>query len=247
MTAVHSLFLCAFAQPPRHCAPSEAVRRVPQSGHCRCTRARCRLLTDDHSANAAAAAADHRSDRHCSHRIDPAHRSVSQPRSPVLPSPAMASLSHSAGARSDGATTADDAVTTAATASSASAPSVTLSPPPAITYPPVSAAARAAGKVTIVGFGSLLSARSAASTFGEGALSNFRPGLIRHFRRVFAHVAPIFIERDIARVDTREMASLSVEPCEGQTLLVSVFEVRWSAAAPWLCQPRGCRPQRQSS
>jgi hypothetical protein len=94
-----------------------------------------------------------------------------------------------------------------------------------IEYPVVSAAAQKAGRITIVGFGSLLSIRSAECTFPD--LSGFRLGVIRGFRRVFAHVAPIFIERGIARLETKEMSSVSVEPTgnEKDTLLVSVFEI----------------------
>lgn len=116
---------------------------------------------------------------------------------------------------------------------SASATAIDASIPP-IEYPPISAAAQSAGRVSIVGFGSLLSLRSAESTFGSDAISHFRPALITGWRRIFAHVAPIFIERGIADVKTKEMSSLSVEPCEGAELRVSVFEVR-ACAIMQLC------------
>ncbi|CAN4094953.1 unnamed protein product [Withania somnifera] len=83
------------------------------------------------------------------------------------------------------------------------------------------------GLMTICGFGSLLSERSARSTFPD--LINFRVAKLSGFRRVFAHVAPIFFERGIAKPETKEISSLSVEPCEGETLIVSIFEIQRSA------------------
>lgn len=80
-----------------------------------------------------------------------------------------------------------------------------------------------AGMVSVVGFGSLISEKSARYTFPD--LKNFRLGRIRNYRRVFAHVAPIFLERGIARLDTKEMSSLSVEEKEGESIIVTVFEM----------------------
>ncbi|EFJ14855.1 hypothetical protein SELMODRAFT_119517 [Selaginella moellendorffii] len=79
------------------------------------------------------------------------------------------------------------------------------------------------GLVSICGFGSLLSEKSARSTFPR--LLNFRPGVVKNFRRIFAHIAPIFLERGIANVETKEMSSLSVEPCIGESIVVTVFEI----------------------
>nr|GME05581.1 uncharacterized protein LOC109191921 isoform X1 [Ipomoea batatas] len=79
------------------------------------------------------------------------------------------------------------------------------------------------GLVSICGFGSLLSERSARSTFPD--LINFRVAKLSGFRRVFAHVAPIFFERGVARPETKEISSLSVEHCEGETLIISKFEI----------------------
>lgn len=45
---------------------------------------------------------------------------------------------------------------------------------------------------------------------------------------MFAHVAPIFFERGIAKPETKEISSLSVEPCEGESLIVTVFEIKKS-------------------
>lgn len=82
------------------------------------------------------------------------------------------------------------------------------------------------GLISICGFGSLLSERSARSTFPD--LINFRMGKLSGFRRVFAHVAPIFFERGIAKPETKEISSLSVEPCEGESLIVTIFEIQKS-------------------
>ncbi|KAL9240271.1 hypothetical protein vseg_014511 [Gypsophila vaccaria] len=82
------------------------------------------------------------------------------------------------------------------------------------------------GYISICGFGSLLSERSALSTFPN--LINFRLARLKGFRRVFAHVAPIFFERGIAKPETKEISSLSVEPCEGEELIVTVFEIQES-------------------
>ncbi|CAL2226877.1 unnamed protein product [Prunus armeniaca] len=79
------------------------------------------------------------------------------------------------------------------------------------------------GYISICGFGSLLSERSARSTFPD--LINFRVAWLNGFRRVYAHMAPIFFERGIAKPETKEIASLSVEPCEGESLIVTVFEI----------------------
>ncbi|GFP90205.1 hypothetical protein PHJA_001164400 [Phtheirospermum japonicum] len=80
--------------------------------------------------------------------------------------------------------------------------------------------------VSICGFGSLLSERSARITFPE--LINSRVAKLSGFRRVFAHVAPIFFERGIAKPETKEISSLGVEPCQGETLVVTTFEIRRS-------------------
>lgn len=80
--------------------------------------------------------------------------------------------------------------------------------------------------ISVCGFGSLLSERSARSTFPD--LLNFRVARLNGFRRVFAHVAPIFFERGIAKPETKEISSLSVEPYEGESLVVTVFEIEKS-------------------
>ena len=77
--------------------------------------------------------------------------------------------------------------------------------------------------ITILGFGSLLSEKSSRMTFPE--LQNFRLGRLPNYRRVFGHPADVFFQRGIANFETKEMSSLSVEPCPGHECVVSVFEV----------------------
>ena len=77
--------------------------------------------------------------------------------------------------------------------------------------------------ITILGFGSLLSKTSAQMTFPN--LQNFRLGKIQNYKRVFAHPASIFFQRDIINYDTKEMSSLSAEYCVGASFICSVFEV----------------------
>lgn len=80
------------------------------------------------------------------------------------------------------------------------------------------------GLLTVAGFGSLLSEKSARSTFPE--LQNFRQGRVRGFRRIFAHTASIFFVRKIARPETGEISSLSCEECEGEEIVVTLFEIQ---------------------
>ncbi|KAI7843079.1 hypothetical protein COHA_003250 [Chlorella ohadii] len=83
--------------------------------------------------------------------------------------------------------------------------------------------------MTIAGFGSLLSETSARSTFPE--LQNFRQGRLRGWRRVFAHQCDIFFARGIARPETREVSSLSVEEHPSSEIIVTLFEVEASPAS----------------
>mmetsp|Transcript_20168 Transcript_20168/g.49420 ORF Transcript_20168/g.49420 Transcript_20168/m.49420 type:complete len:218 (-) Transcript_20168:155-808(-) len=77
----------------------------------------------------------------------------------------------------------------------------------------------------IVGYGSLLSERSARRTFPT--LRHFRIATLRGYRRVFCHASPLFLTRGVADLSSREMAALSVEAVESKQceLLVTVFEV----------------------
>ncbi|KAK4405514.1 hypothetical protein Sango_0557900 [Sesamum angolense] len=79
------------------------------------------------------------------------------------------------------------------------------------------------GFVSICDYASLLSERSARSMFPN--LINFRLAKLSGFRRVFAHVAPIFFELGIAKPETKEISKLSVEPCESESLVVATFEI----------------------
>lgn len=79
------------------------------------------------------------------------------------------------------------------------------------------------GAITILGLGSLLSERSARTTFP--ALRNFRIVRLRGYRRVFAHSPSIFVQRGISDMQTLEMSSLSAEPCPGGSFIVTAFEV----------------------
>ncbi|KAF8035140.1 hypothetical protein BT93_C1238 [Corymbia citriodora subsp. variegata] len=72
--------------------------------------------------------------------------------------------------------------------------------------------------------------RSARSTFPD--LVDFRVARLDRFWRVFAHVAPIFFERGIAKPESKEISSLSVEPCDGEILMVTVFEIKKSKVRP---------------
>ena len=76
---------------------------------------------------------------------------------------------------------------------------------------------------TVAGFGSLLSERSARFTFP--GLRNFREGRVRGWRRVFAHTTPVFLQRGIANLETREMGSLSCEAAAGAELVVCLFDI----------------------
>jgi hypothetical protein len=77
--------------------------------------------------------------------------------------------------------------------------------------------------VSIVGFASLLSEKSARASFPD--LQNFRKGIVKGYRRIFAHSAPIFFERKIARIETKEYSSCSAEESSNDDLIVSVFEI----------------------
>ncbi|KAJ4722109.1 Butirosin biosynthesis [Melia azedarach] len=80
--------------------------------------------------------------------------------------------------------------------------------------------------ISICGYASLLSESSARSTFPD--LINFRVAKLLGFRRVFAAVAPIFFERGIANLETKEFSALCSEPCEGESLIITVFEIQKS-------------------
>ncbi|XP_011622831.1 uncharacterized protein LOC18432782 isoform X2 [Amborella trichopoda] len=88
------------------------------------------------------------------------------------------------------------------------------------------------GYFTVCGFGSLLSERSTRATFPEPR--NFRMAALRDFRRVYAHVANVFYDRGVAKEDTKEISSLSVEPCPGEYIIITVFEIQKTEAAAFI-------------
>jgi hypothetical protein len=78
--------------------------------------------------------------------------------------------------------------------------------------------------ITILGFGSLLSERSARTTFPN--LKNFRLGRIPNYRRVFGHPASIFFQLGIAKLENLEVSSLSAEYVgDNASFICTVFEV----------------------
>ncbi|CAE8622299.1 unnamed protein product [Polarella glacialis] len=77
--------------------------------------------------------------------------------------------------------------------------------------------------ITILGFGSLLSERSARVSFPQ--LSNFRLARVPGVRRVFRHPAGIFFQRSIVPPGTKEFCSLSTERCAGRSIVVSAMEI----------------------
>lgn len=75
----------------------------------------------------------------------------------------------------------------------------------------------------VVGFGSLMSERSAKSTFPS--LSNFKPVRVEGYRRVFSHPTAIFFERGIACLESKQMASLSIEKAPGHAFSGTAFNL----------------------
>jgi hypothetical protein len=79
-------------------------------------------------------------------------------------------------------------------------------------------------RVTVVGYGSLLSEKSARLTVPS--LTNFRLGRVSNFRRVFSHPSSGFFKHGIANMETLEIAAFSAEDWEGSPgFVVSVFEI----------------------
>jgi hypothetical protein len=76
---------------------------------------------------------------------------------------------------------------------------------------------------TIIGFGSLLSSRSALVTFPN--LTDFRVVRVEGYRRVFRHPASIFFESGIADLSTLRISSLCAEKAEGCGFLATVFTI----------------------
>ncbi|XP_019462592.1 PREDICTED: uncharacterized protein LOC109361556 isoform X2 [Lupinus angustifolius] len=66
--------------------------------------------------------------------------------------------------------------------------------------------------------------KSARSTFPD--LTGFRIATLTGFRRVFNVVGGFFFSHGITNIKTEEIAALSVVPCEGETILLTVFEIK---------------------
>jgi len=78
-------------------------------------------------------------------------------------------------------------------------------------------------EVTIVGYGSLLSEKSARTSFPN--LKNFRSGVVKGYRRVFNKVGIVFIENGLANWETMEVSSCSTTQSDSDEILVTVFEI----------------------
>ncbi|CAI8610694.1 unnamed protein product [Vicia faba] len=88
------------------------------------------------------------------------------------------------------------------------------------------------GYISICGYGSLLSEKSARSTFPN--LINFRSARLNGFRRLFSIVGGFFFTHGIANPRTQEMAALSVEPFQDETIIVTVFDINKSEVMHFL-------------
>mmetsp|Transcript_25359 Transcript_25359/g.70536 ORF Transcript_25359/g.70536 Transcript_25359/m.70536 type:complete len:252 (+) Transcript_25359:118-873(+) len=81
--------------------------------------------------------------------------------------------------------------------------------------------------VTIVGFGSLLSKRSALAT--TPGMRHYQYVRVKGFQRLFAHPAAIFFERGdwpgIAKPETKEIASLSTRPAPQHDFVACAYQI----------------------
>lgn len=78
-------------------------------------------------------------------------------------------------------------------------------------------------KITVTGYGSLLSAKSARSSFPR--LTDFRPGIVKQYKRVFNKVGVIFVEKGLADWETMEVSSCSTVESSSDHIQVSIFEI----------------------
>jgi len=80
---------------------------------------------------------------------------------------------------------------------------------------------------TIVGFGSLLSKRSALTT--TPSLRNYQYVKVNNFQRIFRHPAAVFFERGefpgIAKPETKEISSLSTLPSQGHSFVACAYQI----------------------
>lgn len=96
------------------------------------------------------------------------------------------------------------------------------------------------GYISICGYGSLLSEKSARSTFPH--LINFRTARLTGFRRLFSVVGAFFFNHGIANLKTQEVAGLSVEPCQGgETIIITVFDIKKSEIPAFIKREREYR------
>ncbi|XP_058757998.1 uncharacterized protein LOC131631225 [Vicia villosa] len=93
------------------------------------------------------------------------------------------------------------------------------------------------GYISICGYGSLLSEKSARSTFPN--LTNFRTARLNGFRRLFSIVGAIFFTHGIANLKTHEIAGLSAEPCEDETIIITVFDINKTEIPAFIQRERG--------
>ena len=88
--------------------------------------------------------------------------------------------------------------------------------------------------ITIVGFGSLLSKRSALTT--TPSIRNYQYVRVKGFQRLFTHPAAIFFERGphpgIARPETKEISSLSTRPDPGASFVACAYQIPRSEWEP---------------
>lgn len=91
---------------------------------------------------------------------------------------------------------------------------------------------RPENKVTIIGFGSLLSETSSRGTFPN--LTNFREVRVCSYARKFQHPAFIFFNRGIADLEAKTYSSLSTEPCPGAGFVAVAFEIEGESKEAWL-------------
>lgn len=76
--------------------------------------------------------------------------------------------------------------------------------------------------ISVVGFGSLLSERSARDTVP--GLSDYRLVKVSGYRRIFNKVGIVFIAGQGQSAESLEVSSCSTEPCEATTIICAQFE-----------------------
>lgn len=76
--------------------------------------------------------------------------------------------------------------------------------------------------ISVVGFGSLLSERSARDTVP--GLKNYRLVRVEGYRRIFNKVGILFIAGHGQSSESREVSSCSTEPCDQTSIIVAQFD-----------------------